>query len=61
MGATLIVVAGTNTHPERKVTVMGMDDEAILGKNVSGRWIGGLIALGIVIWVVYMSVFHGFE
>ena len=31
-----------------------MDDENDPGKDVSGRWIGALIAFVIVIWVVYM-------
>ena len=31
-----------------------MDDENDPGKDVSGRWIGTLIAFVIVIWVVYM-------
>jgi hypothetical protein len=35
---------------------MGMDDESDPGKDVSGRWIGGLMALMIVIWVLYMFV-----
>jgi hypothetical protein len=39
---------------------MGMDDESDPGKDVSGRWIGGLIALAIVIWLVYMTVTGGF-
>jgi hypothetical protein len=40
-------------------TVMGMNDESDPGQDVSGRWIGGLIALAIVIWVVYFAVTHG--
>jgi hypothetical protein len=47
-------------HPERKGAVMGMDDETDPGQDVSGRWIGGLIALGIVILVVYMAVTGNF-
>jgi hypothetical protein len=35
-----------------------MDDESDPGKDVSGRWIGGLVALAIVIWLVYL-VIHG--
>ena len=36
-------------------TVMGiMDDENDPGKDVSGRWIGTLIAFVIVIWAVYL-------
>ena len=31
-----------------------MDDENDPEKDVSGRWIGTLIAFVIVIWVVYM-------
>jgi len=38
---------------------MGMNDESDPGQDVSGRWIGGLIALAIVIWVVYFAVTHG--
>jgi hypothetical protein len=46
---------------ERKGIVMGMDDESDPGKDVSGRWIGGLAALVIVIWVLYMLVIHGIK
>jgi hypothetical protein len=37
---------------------VGMDDESDPGKDVGGRWIGGLLALVTVIWVVYMLVSH---
>jgi hypothetical protein len=37
-----------------------LDDESDPGKDVSGRWIGGLIAVAIVIYIVYMAVTHGF-
>jgi hypothetical protein len=40
---------------------MGMDEESDPGKDVSGRWIAGLIGLVIVSWVVYMSVIHGLK
>jgi hypothetical protein len=41
--------------------MMGMGDESDPGKDVSGRWIGGLIALALVIWLVYMAMTGGFE
>jgi hypothetical protein len=40
---------------------MGMDDESDPGQDVSGRWIGGLAALVILIWVLYMLVIHGIK
>jgi hypothetical protein len=40
---------------------VGMDDESDPGKDVGGRWIGGLLALVAVIWVVYILVLHGIK
>jgi hypothetical protein len=53
-------LAGDRVAAERKGAIMGMGDESDPGKDVSGRWIGGLIALALVIWLVYMTVTGGF-